>query len=721
MDQIAALHWLQENVAYFGGDPTNVTVAGHGTGASCVNFLMSSTAVPEGLLFHRAILMSGSSLSPWALVKEPSMYAKQVAQSVNCSFQLPHLQLLKCLRDRPLHTLIGAKVQVPEFNTAFGPNVDGVVIDLVMNDMRKMPSDSAHVANVDSTHENVKWPFFGHFPLGDYASTMLNNPATKQKLISKYSRYDLMTGIVPAESFFIFTNEDVQYGIEPERRAKILKTFVKNTYRYHLSEILATVVNEYTEWERPIQHPINIRDETLEAISDAQYVAPVTQTADLHSSAHRNSYFYVFEYQSKYGDYQQRQGCIHGEELPYLFGAPLMNGLKHFPQNYTKSEISLSEAFMLYISNFARTGNPNDPGPNQESQRSTLPDRARLKNIEWTPYESVHKKYLSLDTKLKLKNHYRAHKLSFWLNLIPELHKPGSDDVPPSHHQFQPEEIMYPQQSFKVSSANTTNTVNKVIARNESFNSTFDLPVVMIASSSSDRNAMTPNDAAETVIHDEQLTSKENGFSNYSLALIITIGIGCVLLTFNVLVFIIVYHKKDNTRSNSDKNSGSIGSISSNNSLILGIEGGPHCSRKITENGGPSLNIKSTIDPSDRHRTKNETINTSMVDQSVMFVLEPLKQSDYDHQFKRRSEMPDLGCSSCSTLPKLSTHTSNKSTEVSPSYWSSKLNDDIHSARSPCELGLGTVPRQPKSILKHQSVNTEGLSKCSDDFSRIRV
>lgn len=40
--------------------------------------------------------------------------------------------------------------------------------------------------------------------------------------------------------------------------------------------------------------------------------------------------------------------------------------------------------------------NPNDPGPNQESQRSTLPDRARLKNIEWTAYESVHKKYLSL-------------------------------------------------------------------------------------------------------------------------------------------------------------------------------------------------------------------------------------------------------------------------------------------------------------------------------------
>ncbi|KAK9727848.1 Carboxylesterase family [Popillia japonica] len=48
MDQIAALHWIQENIAVFGGDPTNVTVVGHGTGAACVNFLLTSSAVPEG-------------------------------------------------------------------------------------------------------------------------------------------------------------------------------------------------------------------------------------------------------------------------------------------------------------------------------------------------------------------------------------------------------------------------------------------------------------------------------------------------------------------------------------------------------------------------------------------------------------------------------------------------------------------------------------------------
>jgi hypothetical protein len=38
--------------------------------------------------------------------------------------------------------------------------------------------------------------------------------------------------------------------------------------------------------------------------------------------------------------------------------------------------------------------------------------------------------------KPKLKNHYRAHKLSFWLNLVPELHRSGSQDMPTSHHMF---------------------------------------------------------------------------------------------------------------------------------------------------------------------------------------------------------------------------------------------------------------------------------------------
>ena len=51
LDQIAALHWVQENIEHFGGDPRNVTIMGHGTGAACVHFLMTSEALPLGKTF----------------------------------------------------------------------------------------------------------------------------------------------------------------------------------------------------------------------------------------------------------------------------------------------------------------------------------------------------------------------------------------------------------------------------------------------------------------------------------------------------------------------------------------------------------------------------------------------------------------------------------------------------------------------------------------------
>lgn len=42
MDQVAALHWIQDNIGEFGGDIENVTIFGHGYGAACVNLLMLS-------------------------------------------------------------------------------------------------------------------------------------------------------------------------------------------------------------------------------------------------------------------------------------------------------------------------------------------------------------------------------------------------------------------------------------------------------------------------------------------------------------------------------------------------------------------------------------------------------------------------------------------------------------------------------------------------------
>ncbi|CAH1721579.1 unnamed protein product [Chironomus riparius] len=66
-DQILALQWVKNNIEYFGGDPKNITLFGESAGAGSVHYL-SLFEQTKGL-FHRAILMSGTSFSKrWAIV-----------------------------------------------------------------------------------------------------------------------------------------------------------------------------------------------------------------------------------------------------------------------------------------------------------------------------------------------------------------------------------------------------------------------------------------------------------------------------------------------------------------------------------------------------------------------------------------------------------------------------------------------------------------------------
>ena len=65
LDQIEALRWIQRNIAAFGGDPDNVTIAGESAGALSVMYLM---AAPQAHgLFHKAVAQSAYMISTPAL------------------------------------------------------------------------------------------------------------------------------------------------------------------------------------------------------------------------------------------------------------------------------------------------------------------------------------------------------------------------------------------------------------------------------------------------------------------------------------------------------------------------------------------------------------------------------------------------------------------------------------------------------------------------------
>lgn len=89
-------------------------------------------------------------------------------------------------------------------------------------------------------------------------------------------------------------------------------------------------MNEYTDWERTVLHPINTRDATISALSDAQYVAPLVHTGDMLSQPKSSgtddlkerrtkSFFYVFDYQTRDGDYPQ----VSDVALRFILCGPL--------------------------------------------------------------------------------------------------------------------------------------------------------------------------------------------------------------------------------------------------------------------------------------------------------------------------------------------------------------------------------------------------------------
>ena len=302
LDQIAALRWVQRNIAAFGGDPARVTAFGQSSGAMDITCLMTSP-LARGL-FQRAISESGACTGPFADLKVPVTSSSEHLAAQESGRQLAKAlgvssapNVLAAMRAKSADEILAAMSRDP--GIAHEVNVDGWVIpeqpDIVFAESRQISVPFIVGSNKDEFRAFVR-----HFPvpsMAGYSDALLSSLGSSAPLRAFVPR---LLEAYPASDTVI-----------AEQRL-----FEANTDGFGAS---------------------------------ARYVARAMARA-----GQSNVYFYYFTHviPSPGG---RALGAFHSGEIPFVFGND-----PGWPGD--QRSLQLKDAISGYWVQFAATGNPNRRG-----------------------------------------------------------------------------------------------------------------------------------------------------------------------------------------------------------------------------------------------------------------------------------------------------------------------------------------------------------------------